>query len=363
MSGSPPPSETPPPERVDYTNPWVIAVGLLPFVIIMLAVPVFWVLLPPVLVVLAILYFVYAGNLKKARALAKKHLGPSEKTELDVELSPGMTSALVLNDWGVVFTRFARRAVELAWDEITLVDEPAIATLAFHANGAVAFKADLSQSRYFLATRAIFSKIADKTSFDVDPISGQSTLLLRLQKTPMEWHWKSGHLILTSEGVEHDKGRMSWSEIERVREHSFSGDETEPYWELHFTSASLSFEVRSTFFSDGRQLGNSGYDTIKAVVAQQIPYKVLFDLPAPLPKMRAVREFERGLEATKAGMSLALKSGKFGYLERYFQHMLTLVDTFALEGSVDTQSFFRDYAELMSRTNRPEEAAKLRARA
>ena len=43
--------------------------------------------------------------------------------------------------------------------------------------------------------------------------------------------------------------------------------------------------------------------------------------------------------------------------------MLSLVDTFALAGRVDTQAFFRDYAELMSRTGRPAEAAEFEARA
>lgn len=349
-------------QRIDYTNPWVIAGGLLPFVIIMLAVPVFWFLLPVVLVILAAMYLIFEGNRKKARTLARRHLEPSGTTELDVELSPGMTSALVLNDWGAVFVRFCRRPVELAWSDITLVDEPAIAMLAFHTHDGLSFTTDLSQDRYFLATRAIHSKIAAKTNFDVDPVSGQSTLLTKLQKGSLQWKGRWGRFALSHEGVEHDHGRMSWSEIERVREQSFAGDESEPYWELRFTSGELAFDVRSTYFADGRQVGNSGYDTIKAIVALRVPDKAHFDLPAPLPRTRAAREFDRGLEATKVGLSLAMKSGKFTYLERYFQHMLALVDTFALEGLVDTPAFFRAYADLLTHTNRPEEAARLRAR-
>jgi hypothetical protein len=36
---------------------------------------------------------------------------------------------------------------------------------------------------------------------------------------------------------------------------------------------------------------------------------------------------------------------------------------FALEGAVNAATFFRDYAELLARTNRPDEAARLQARA
>src|SRR5437879_3180076 len=110
MTHTPPPSAPAP--RIDYTNPWVIAVGLLPFVILMCAVPVSWVLLPPVLGFLALLYLAFAGSRKKARKLARAHLGPAGTTELDVELHPGMTGTLVLNDWGVVFARWIRRPVE-----------------------------------------------------------------------------------------------------------------------------------------------------------------------------------------------------------------------------------------------------------
>src|SRR5881397_2244057 len=111
----PPTTPDPPLEpRVDYTDPWVIAGSLLAFSIILLAVPVFWVLLPPVLAVLVVLYIVSSGNRKKARALARNRLGPGASDEREVEFSPGMSSALVLNDWGAVYTRFGRRAVELA---------------------------------------------------------------------------------------------------------------------------------------------------------------------------------------------------------------------------------------------------------
>src|SRR5437879_6581033 len=153
MTGPPPSPATPPEaqpvERIDPTNPWVIAGGLLAFSVILCAVPVFWFLLPVAVVALTLLYLAFAGSRKKARRRARQHLGPSGTTELNVELHPGLTGALVLNDWGVVFARWGRRTAELAWGDIRLVAEPAIATLAFHANGAAegaapAFQVDLS---------------------------------------------------------------------------------------------------------------------------------------------------------------------------------------------------------------------------
>lgn len=351
------------PRRVDYTSPAAIAGGLIAFAIILFAVPVFWLLLPVVIAVMAVLYFASSGSMQKARNRANGHLGLLGTTTLCVELRLGLSAALVFNDWGVVFVRFARRPVELSWGEIRLVDEPAMALLSFHADSRLSFEVDLSQERYFAATRAMFSKIPDKTNFDVDPVSGRSNLLHKLQHAPFEWQGRWGRFIMTNRGVTHERGSMTWDEIEAVREFFFPGDESESYWELRFSSAALSFELRSTCFSDGRQVGYSGYGTIKGVVAERIPDKAVFALPPLAPDQRAIAEFNRCQEACKVGFALALKSGRFSFFERYFQDMLSLVDTFALAGAVDTRSFFRDYAELMSRTGRPAQAAEFEARA
>ena len=350
-------------KRIDYASPAAIAGGLIAFSILLFAVPVFWLLLPVAIGFLAILYFAAGGSMKKAKARAQSHLGSLATTTLQVELRPGLASALVLNDWGLVFARFGRRPVDLSWNEIRLVDEPAIASLAVHATDGLAFQVDLSQDRYFAATRAIFSKIPDKTSFDVDPLTGRSNLLHKLQRAPMQWKGKWGFFVLSDQGVEHEVGSISWQEIDSVREFFFPGDECESYWKLRFSSATLSFELQSTSFSDGRQIGHSGYDTIKAVVAERIPGKAVFALPPSGPKQRATAEFNRCQEACKVGFAFALKSGRFSFFERYFEHMQWLVDTFALQGAADTQSFFRDYAELLSRTNRPAEAAEFQERA
>src|SRR5437868_13831848 len=112
MTGPPPPTAPPPVERFDPTNPWVIAGGLLAFSLILCAVPVFWVLLPVVVAALALLYLAFAGNRTKARRRARLHLGPAGTTKLNVEIHPGLTGALVFNDWGVVCARWGRRTAE-----------------------------------------------------------------------------------------------------------------------------------------------------------------------------------------------------------------------------------------------------------
>lgn len=351
------------PERTDWSNPWVIAVGLLPWVLLLFMVPVFWILLPPVLVFLVVMYVVFARSMKKARKLAGQRLAPGAQSELDVEFSPGMTAALVMNDWGIVFVRFARRSVELAWSDIDRVEEPAIAKLAIRAHGAVACEVDLSQDRYFLAIQFIHSKIPDKTDFDVDPLSGQSRLLTKIELTPMAWQGSWGKLVMTPAGIEHDAHAVSWQEIDSVQEVSHPGDESENWWELKCSAGAASFVLKSSDFTDGRPLGNSDYDAVKAVLAERIPGKTSFDRPAPVPFERAKEELRRCLDAYPAGFSLALKNGRFQFLESRFRHMLMLVDQFSLDRTLDVRPFFRDYAELLSRTNHLEEAARLHQRA
>ena len=357
-----PPTDSQPTKRIDPTNPWVIASGTIGCGIILLAAPPLLFLLPIAVPILVVMYFISAGSTKKARSLARKHLGAGVTSGLEAEFSPGMSGALVMNDWGIVYVTLKRRPVELAWSDVRLVDEPDIAMLAFHTHDAVAFEADLSQDRYFKAIWAIHSKIPDRTRFDVDAVTGESNLLRKLQHAPLSWQGKWGSFVVTVEGVERDGNFMPWHDIGSVQETSYLGDETESYWELAITSASKSFSLKSTDFSDGRQIGNSGYDTIKAILALRVAGKVVFDRRAALPKNRAIDEFNRGRDAAQVALQLTLKSGKTAYLENHFGHMLALVDSLSLEGSVDTASFFRDYAELLKRAGRREEARKLEDR-
>jgi hypothetical protein len=345
--------------RIDYTSPWIILGGLIAVAILVLAVPASIFLLPVVIVAFACLYFAAAGSMKRARERARSHLGLAGKSELEVELSLGLTSALVMNDWGVVFARFGRQPIELSWPEIRRVDEPQLGQLAFDTGSGLAFQADLSQERYLLAIRALDAKLPGKTTFDVDPATGQSNLLEKLKRGGFRWRTKSGQLALTEGGIENKSDRMTWDEIESVRGQSFGGDESQVYWELHFTSGERTIQVRSTDFKDGRPPGTSEYDRLKAIVAERLPSRCTFVLPPPLPRQRAIEEFNRCQEATKVGFSLALKSGKFAYCERQFRHMRWLIDTFSLAGAVDTETFDRDYAELLVRTERSEDGGSI----
>jgi hypothetical protein len=332
-------------------------------VVVLLSVPPLILFVPLAVVILVVLYFIFARNQQRARAIAQSHLAAGTTSILDVELSPGLNDSLVLNDWGIVCVRWLKRPVELAWNEITLVDEPATAMLEIHSARYAALRLDLSQDRYFLATETIHAKIPQRTDFNIDAVTGESRLLVKLEKTPFEWRGRWGNVAVSKHGIEHNQHRIAWHEIGRVGEVRYELDETKPFDELTFTSDTSSVTIRSTWFDDGRQVGNSGYDLIKAIVAERIPGKIPIPRGPTLPKDRAAEEFKRCQEAYRVGFIYALRSGKLDYFDKPFAHMLALVDKFSLEDSVDTQSFFRDCAELLSRTGRAAEAAQIEARA
>src|SRR5438445_13840482 len=84
-----------------YSRPLGIGTGIVILALVLLSVPPAIFLLPVVLVVMVVLYLTFARNKRKARAIARRRLGASGRTDTEVELSPGTSDALVLNDWGV----------------------------------------------------------------------------------------------------------------------------------------------------------------------------------------------------------------------------------------------------------------------
>lgn len=338
--------------------------GLVLLVVVLLACPPLLLFLPFAIIGLVVLALFHAKGQSKARKLASKHLGSQGTSQLQVEFAPGLSSSLVMNDWGVVFDTPGKAPVELSWDEITLVDEPRVATLEFHSHKAPTFEADLSEERYFLAIRSIHSKIPNKIDFQCDPVSGATNLVRRLESRSYEWSGSWGHLVISRDGIEHSKaGRMGWYDIESVVEREYQRDESPTLWELEFNARRNSFVLERRHFDDDRRVGHCGYDMIKAIVEQKIPGKASFTLRPPMPTLRAEHEFDRENEITKVAISLALKSGKWAPLEERFRHMEWLVDTFKLERVCDTRTFFQDYAEMLSRTNRAEEGRRILARA
>jgi|AGTN01.3.fsa_nt_gi hypothetical protein len=348
--------------RVDYSNWKVILAGIIPLVILMCCVPVFWFFLPLAVGVMVVFYQIAGGSMKKARAIAQKHLGANVSSQLKADFRPGLSSALVLNDWGVVFVKNFASPIEISWQDIKLVDEPSIANLVFHDQKVKRFETDLSQDRYFLATKSIYSTIPEKTQFLINPNKGTPNYLDQLEKEPFNWKGKWGHFTITKEGVEHKDGCIPWISIDRVDEVKFAGQDVAPYWELTFRS-NISLMLSSKDFEDSKELGNSNYDLIKAIVYQKIPKKTHYNYGPSTPAERAKKEFERTYEASAAGFSIAVKTGKWEHLENLFKHNLWLLDNFSLDYVVDSKKFLKDYSELLTRTNRDKEGQKLLERA
>lgn len=349
-------------DRVDYTKPGVIAGGLIVFAIILCCVPVFWFFLPFVLIFLVVLFLMGKTNLGKARELGRSHMRGAV-SELNVDFGSGLASSLVLNDWGLYFATSGKKPVAVSWNDVTLVQEPKLALVEIHSSRESTIKVDLSQDRYYLATKAFCSKIPDRIKFLVDPTSGTSELLQRMEEAPFEFRGKFGHFVMDLNGVEHSRGgRMSWDSISRVQENQYDIEDVGAVRELIFSAGNQSFKLEEKDLSD-RTIGNTSYDLIKAVLDDRIPRKVSFTYPPASARERAKQEFDRENEITSKSISMALKSGKYAHLEPRFQHMEWLVDTFHLEPICDTRTFFQDYAEMLARTNRQDEGKKLLQRA
>lgn len=354
-------------QRVDYCKPGAIIGGFIFFAILLSMVPVFWILVPFAIIGMVALFFLGTNGLGKARKLAKQKLGPIGKTDLYAEFTPGITAALVMNDWGIVFAQTGKRPVQIPWDDITKVDEPGVAMLVFHSRSAPLLEVDFSQDKYFLAIQLLHGKLPGRTDFQVDPVTFKSVLLQKLEKAPYSFSGDWGTLTITSDGVEHSQGgTMSWSDIESVKEVEYQGDEGPSMWDLTFNGRggkSFVLERRGTL-ADDRQFGYSPYDMIRSIVDQKIPDRTYLAYRAFSPDQRAEHEFEMLYENTEAAMTVALQSGKWDSLEGNFAYCQFLEENFLLRNiKCDVKSFYLDYAELMSRTNRPAEAKRLMSRA
>lgn len=110
-------------------------------------------------------------------------------------------------------------------------------------------------------------------------------------------------------------------------------------------------------------LRHTDYDLIKSVIAQKLPDRVRYHRPIPTGRERAREEYNRCREATRGAFSIALKTGVFNPCEKFFRHMMALIDRFDLDSSCDTLSLYQDYAELLDRTNRSRQAAEMHERA
>lgn len=348
-------------EFKEITSKPAIAVGLLFFLIFLCCVPAFLFLIIPVVVFLVIVYKIGEGTGAKAKKLARTHL-PLGSSQLEIFESVGLASSIALNDWGIVFVSPDKPAVEMAWQEIASVSEVASAVLLFKGE-VKELRLDLSTSRYFMITEAVYNRLPDRVDFDIDPLSGQSKILQRLSCGPRVWAHKQKRLKLDDNGIEFDTQEMLWRDVTTVSETFVDGDEGPHYHSLTFFSNKGKLEITVSNFPAQEDLDRQrNFDLLKQIVNERIPGRAQFTTGAPTPKDRALAEFMRSQDSAKGGLAFALKSGKFGPLDAIYKPMLSIVDKYNLDDHPSVQEFLQDYVVLLERTDRSPDSMRLKRR-
>lgn len=346
-------------EIAEITKSKAILVGLVVLCLLMCMVPVFFILIPFVIIFLVVLYKIGEGNNAKALKIARRHTG-GVAGKLEITENMSLASSMVLNDWGVIYLPAVKDAIEMAWSEIESVDEVGLSMLEFKA-GEKNLKADLSQGRYLLITETLDNMLKDKCHFLIDPKTGESHLLESLKHQPKEW--PSVKLRIDNDGIKYDGNEMRWDEIELIFEETVIYRSDISTLNLSFSNGQKKFNVPSDAVCDGTGLpGSSAYEYLKAVAREKIDRKASFLVPAALPKKRALDEFMRMQDAYKAAYALSFESGKYHVVEPRFAEMLKIVDKFDLEFEICVQHFFHDYATLLERMGRHGESQALSRR-
>lgn len=292
---------------------------------------------------------------RKAQALAKKHLNAGGKSELQVIEQVGDSSALVLNDWGVVFCSTGKRPVELSWNEISQVEEPQVKVLVVHGHNNRKFKLDLAVAkRFFLVTSSMFAKIPRVCDFDINSHTGESRLLSKLQASPRQWKGLWGHFVLSSEGIQLNDQKIHFDLLQSVEETVVDAD-PDPgimgkIWTLHFKSVNDSFSISNAKLEDG-------YQVLKRVVAEKCPDRVSFVSNPQTPRDIAYEEFCLLQEIVSA--SQPLKKRKPEVMEGYYKYMYFLLKTFKFKFYPQVRRFLDEYAALLRHLKRDAEAREL----
>ncbi|MDX2105529.1 MAG: hypothetical protein SFY67_03920 [Candidatus Melainabacteria bacterium] len=346
-------------EIAEITKYPAVIAGLVVLGILMCMVPVFWILLPFVIVFLVILYKIGEKNNARALKIARKHTGGVACT-LEILEDMELASSLVLNDWGIIYLPAGEEAIELAWSQIDSVDEIGLAMLEIKA-GQKKLKIDLSQRRYTLITEALDSMLKGKCHFLIDPVTGKSHQLEYLMKQPIEW--SKIKLRVDNDGIKYNGNAMRWDEIESIVEEEVHHRSSMPTLNLSISNGRQKFNLQSDVVSDETGLpGSSAYEHVKVVAKEKLGRKASFIVAAALPAKRGLDEFMRMQDAYKAAYAIVLESGKYHVIEPRFSEMLRIVDKFDLANQICVQQFFHDYALLLERMGRDNEAQLLKRR-
>jgi hypothetical protein len=292
---------------------------------------------------------------RQAQALAAKHLGALSNTRLNVIEQVGDTAAIVLNDWGLVFCRFGKRPIQLAWDQVKKVDETASKVLTIYGYAGEQFKLDLAVTkRFFLISASIFAKIPNVCNFDINPHTGKSNLLENLDHMPCNWKGMWGSLTFDSNGVQLNNKRISWDALKAVDESAYdAGDDPGIMGKvsvLTFKSFDESFAV------DSHDL-EFEYDRVRRILKEKISERASFCRYVKTARDVAFDEFCFLQETITS--SLPLTKRRAQALERYYKYMLTLLDTFEIGFYPQVRRFIEDYQNLLRYTGRDAEADAL----
>lgn len=292
---------------------------------------------------------------RKAQSIANRHLSSPGKTKLQVIEQVGDKSALVLNDWGVVFASVGSRPIEFSWDEIAQVEESQAKVLIVKDRNNSMFKLDLAiAKRFFLVTASMFSKIPARCNFDINPLTGQSRLMEKLKTEHREWKGLWGHVRVSDEGVEFNDKKIQWDVLQEVEETVADAD-PDPgmlgkIYSLHFKAPGTSFVVTSDHLENG-------YDLLKRITAEKRPQATSFAGDASSPRDIAYDEF--CLLQELLSVPAPLNKRKAAYLERYYSYMFQLINRFKFKFYPQVRRFLEDYANVLRFTGREAEAKQL----
>jgi len=346
-------------EIAEITKRPAVLIGLLVLCFLMCMVPVFFILIPFVIIFLVVLYKIGEGNNAKALKIARRHTG-GVAGKLEINENMELASSMVLNDWGVIYVSAKNPPVEISWSEIESVDEVGLSMLELKA-GPKNLRIDLSQGRYMLITETLDTMLKGKCNFLIHPKTGESNLLEFLKRRPMEW--SEVKLRIDDTGIKYDGNEMSWDEMELIFEEQVHHKSSMPTLNLSFSNGKKQFNLPSDLVSENTGLpGSSAYEYIKAVAREKIDRKASFLVPASLPRKRALDEIMRMHDACKAAYALSFENGNYHLVEPRFAEMLKIVDKFELSHETLVQHIFHDYSTLLQRMGRHAESQALKNR-
>jgi hypothetical protein len=272
-------------ERKSKLSPGSIIGGLIAFGIILLAAPPLLLFLPFALIGLVILYKVGGKSARKSETLARSKPGAGALAN-EVSIGVGNASALVLNDWGIVWTTPGSKPIELAWSDVASVEEPLTAMLAFHSRTGHAFSVDLSAVPFLQVARKVSETIPHLAHLDLDPLTGESLLWERLRTSPREWSGRWGTFRVTTLDVRRNGVEIRWDEVTSVVEDAAETDEGPSTWGLTFNGLRASVRVTSHELDDDRPAGFTRYDWLRAAALERLPDRTSVDWRRPIPTPR-----------------------------------------------------------------------------